>query len=130
MTSGEPSSSANDATTVLLATKLLSPPTRPGLIARPRLVERLRQGQRGPLTLISAPAGSGKTTAVSAWVAATSVHAVWVSLDAEDNDSTRFWTYICAACDRLTPGCGAAALALLQAPQPVPLPIVITTLMN
>ena len=56
---------------VLLATKLLRPPQRAGLLARPRLVERLREGQRGPLTLISAPAGSGKTTTISAWVAAT-----------------------------------------------------------
>jgi LuxR family maltose regulon positive regulatory protein len=130
MTTGESLPSANDTTTVLLATKLSSPPTRPGLIARPRLVERLRQGQRGPLTLISAPAGSGKTTAISAWAAATGAHAVWVSLDAEDNDPARFWSYICAACDRLAPGCGTAALALLQAPQPAPLPIVVTTLIN
>jgi LuxR family maltose regulon positive regulatory protein len=76
MTSGEPPHSANHATTVLLATKLLSPPMRPGLIARPRLVERLRQGQRRPLTLISAPAGSGKSTAISAWVAATGARGV------------------------------------------------------
>ena len=53
--------------TALLTTKFYFPATRPGLVRRPRLVERLQAGLRGPLTLISAPAGSGKTTLVSDW---------------------------------------------------------------
>ncbi|MFN8504532.1 LuxR C-terminal-related transcriptional regulator [Kouleothrix sp.] len=130
-TGGQPrQQQARGDAAVLLATKLLSPPIRPGLVPRPRLAERLRQGQRGPLTLISAPAGSGKTTAICTWLAASSARSVWLSLDAEDNDPARFWSYVCAACDRLAPGCGAPALGLLRAPQPAPLPVVASTLLN
>src|SRR5437763_452844 len=88
---------------LLLATKLLAPPLRLGLIARPRLTERLDGGLRPGhrLTLVSAHAGSGKTTLVSAWAASclergllAPRHLAWLSLDEEDNDPARFLAYL------------------------------------
>jgi LuxR family transcriptional regulator, maltose regulon positive regulatory protein len=133
----------------LLATKLYAPPARPDLVARPRLFDRLSAGLSGKLTLIAAPAGFGKTTLVSAWIAETAEgkrqqakdHAergeaglpfsvAWVSLDALDNDPTRFFCYVSAALNTLAPGSGDAALALLQAPQPPPIEAIVTTLVN
>jgi LuxR family maltose regulon positive regulatory protein len=126
----------------LLATKLYVPPARPDLVPRPRLVERLSAGLSGKLTLIAAPAGFGKTTLVSAWIAETAKdHAerdqaglpfsvAWVSLDALDNDPIRFWSYVSAALNTLAPGSGDTALALLQAPQSPPLEAIVTTLLN
>jgi hypothetical protein len=74
----------------------------------------------GKLTLISAPAGFGKTTLLSMWLAVSSRSgrsAVWLSLDPADNDPTRFWRYFIAVADRLYPGAGDTALVLLQSPQ-------------
>ena len=70
-----------------------SPPVQPGLVSRPRLVEQLDEGLRlgHKLTLISAPAGYGKTTLVSGWVHQNDLRAAWVSLDEGDNDPSRFW---------------------------------------
>src|SRR5215216_6750017 len=81
----------------LLATKLYSPRWRPGLVSRPNLIERLNQGTGRKLTLVSAPAGFGKTTLLAEWLAATSINdraAGWVSLDETDNDPALFWTYV------------------------------------
>jgi LuxR family maltose regulon positive regulatory protein len=123
--------SNNSATGLgLLQTKLMAPPVRGGLVARPRLVERLHQGRTLPLNLVVAPAGFGKTTAVSAWLAETATQAVWVSLDAEDNDPIRFWLYLSTACERFTAGCSEAAISLLQSPQTVPLQVIVASLIN
>jgi LuxR family maltose regulon positive regulatory protein len=88
----------------LLLTKLFVPPPRPKIILRPRLIERLNEGLSAgrKLTLISAPAGFGKTTLVSEWVAGCErlepkVPVAWLSLDEGDNDPTRFLTYFIAA---------------------------------
>lgn len=87
--------------TPLLKTKLYVPPIRSKLVSRPHLVSRLddglRQGSR--LTLISAPAGYGKTTLLSEWVAHSDLlqRVAWVSLDESDNDPARFWAYVAAA---------------------------------
>ena len=76
--------------TSLLATKLYLPPLRPNLVPRPRLTERLAQGLARPLTLISAPAGFGKTTLIGEWLASLTAHSnvsvAWLSLDQDDND--------------------------------------------
>jgi len=124
----------------LLATKLYAPPARLDLVARPRLFERLSAGLSGKLTLVAAPAGFGKTTLISAWIAALSAEfaqspqrkpsVAWVSLDAGDNDPPRFWSYVIAALDMLQPGAGASALALLQSLQPPPIEAVLTPLLN
>jgi LuxR family transcriptional regulator, maltose regulon positive regulatory protein len=117
----------------LLTTKLTIPQTRPVLVPRPRLTDRLHAGLQGPLTLVAAPAGYGKTTLLGAWRATPAGSAVplaWVSLDAGDNDPVRFWSYVLTALDRIQPGLGAPALALLQSPQPPPIEAVLATLLN
>ena len=90
----------------VIATKLCLPRHHPNLISRTRLVERLNQGMHRKLTLISAPAGFGKTTLLVTWIEnarafkpsnAQTLFA-WVSLDEADNDGTRFWAHILADC--------------------------------
>ena len=85
--------------TPILATKLYIPPPRPKVVLRPRLIERLNEGLSSgrKLTLISAPAGFGKTTLVSEWVAGCERPVAWLSLDEGDNDPARFLTYLVAA---------------------------------
>jgi LuxR family maltose regulon positive regulatory protein len=111
----------------LLKTKLYIPPVRPGerVVSRPRLLERLDQGIRSgcKLTLISAPAGFGKTTLVSEWVHQADEPTAWLSLDESDSDPTRFWSYAIAALQTVCPGIGEATLTVLHAPRPQPLPI-------
>ena len=100
----------------LLMTKLAPPIARPELVPRPRLFERLSQGLRRTLTLVSAPPGFGKTTLLSQWSLVCGRPVAWVSLDGGDNDPARFWTYVVAALQTLYPHLGDAALAMLQAP--------------
>jgi LuxR family transcriptional regulator, maltose regulon positive regulatory protein len=117
----------------LLTTKLYVPPTRLNMVTRPRLMERMNAGMSGKLTLIVAPAGWGKTTLLSAWHADASHSAwslAWVSLEAGDNDPTRFWTYIIAALNMLHPGVGQTSLAQLYTSPPPPLEAVLTSLLN
>ncbi len=116
--------------TPLLTTKLYIPPPRPSLVPRPRLTERLNAGIRRKLTLISAPAGFGKTTLLSEWVAGCGRPVAWVSLDKGDNDPTRFWGYFVAALQTVRARIGEAALALLHSPQPPPIKAILTTLIN
>lgn len=114
-------SSQQSAQVPLLATKLYIPRTRTRFLARPRLIERLAASVRGPLSLLVAPAGWGKTTALSEWRASpsgTAWPAGWVSLAASDNDPVRFWTYVLSALNDAAPCVAAGALALLRASQP------------
>lgn len=83
--------------TPLLATKLHIPPSRHKLVLRPRLIERLNEGLQRKLTLVSAPAGFGKTTLLSEWVARCDRRAAWLSLDQGDRDPTRYLTYLVSA---------------------------------
>ena len=86
----------------LIATKLFVPRLRPGLVARPRLLERLRAGARSRLTLVSAPAGFGKTTLLAEWLQAETAadrSVAWLSLDAADSDPASFWTGVVTALD-------------------------------
>ena len=102
----------------LLKTKFYVPPVQPRerVVSRPRLLERLEQGTRSgcKLTLISAPAGFGKTTLVSEWVQRIDGPTAWLSLDEGDNDPTRFWCYVIAALQAIRADIGAGALAALQ----------------
>jgi LuxR family maltose regulon positive regulatory protein len=142
--------------TPLLQTKLYIPPPRPKSVLRSRLIERLNEGPRSgrKLTLISAPAGFGKTTLVSEWVhamgkATAPIAAAWLSLDEGDNDPTRFLVYVVAALQTLalradgTPevegiaarqssvgNIGGGVLAMLQSPQPPPIESILTALLN
>ena len=113
-----------------LATKLYIPLPRPRVVLRTRLIERLNEGLHGRLTLISAPAGFGKTTLVSEWLAGCERPAAWLSLDAGDNDPARFLTYLIAALQTIAPGIGDGVLAVLQSPQPPAIESVLTTLLN
>lgn len=85
----------------LLFTKLYIPPSRPNIVLRPRLIERLNEGMQRKLALISAPAGFGKTTLASEWIASCDRPVTWLSLDEGDNDPTRFLSYLVAALQTL-----------------------------
>jgi LuxR family maltose regulon positive regulatory protein len=104
----------------LLETKLHMARRRRGSIARPRLTQRLNRGAEVALTLVSAPAGFGKTTLLTEWLAAAPAAGrpvAWLSLDERDNDPALFWTYLVAALQAAVPKVGVRALALLKAPQ-------------
>lgn len=116
----------------LLQTKLYIPPLRPNLVPRPQLIQRLNQGlQLGhKVTLVSAPAGFGKTTLVSEWVAGCGRPAAWLSLDVRDNDPSRFLAYLVAALQTIVAHFGERILGVLQTPQPPPTESLLTALLN
>jgi ATP/maltotriose-dependent transcriptional regulator MalT len=108
----------------LLRTKLYIPPLRPNLVPRPKLIDRLNQGlQLGhKLTLVSTPAGYGKTTLVSEWVQAKGgaippIAIAWLSLDKSENDPTRFLAHFVAALRTIEANIGKGVLSALQSPQ-------------
>ncbi len=115
---------------LLLTTKIYVPEARPELVSRPHLIAQLDEGLTRKLTLISTPAGFGKTTLLSEWAAQGTAPVAWVSLDEGDNDATRFFSYVIAALQTLVPGMGEAALAALQSPNPPPIESVLGTLIN
>jgi LuxR family maltose regulon positive regulatory protein len=116
----------------LLATKLFVPSPRRSLVPRRRLVERLDAGLATGhrLTLVSAPAGFGKTTLVGEWVAVCGRPVAWLSLDPGDSDPGRFLAYLVAALGAVAPGAGATSMAMLGAPQPPPIEGTLTALLN
>src|SRR3954468_10033060 len=97
----------------LAEAKLAPPRPRPGIVARPRIMEMLDGGWRSALTVVAAPAGYGKTTAVREWSAQRDAALAWVTLDASDADPVRLWTYAATAVDRVRQGLGARALRRL-----------------
>lgn len=100
----------------LLATKLHIPSSSHSLVPRPRLLERLNQGMERKLTLLSAPAGFGKTTLLCEWpcsLAEKDIPVAWISLDEGDNDPVRLGTYLCAALDQVQVGVVQNILPLL-----------------
>ena len=120
----------SDAVIPLLATKLHRPLPRAHLVRRPQLAERLTQGVMGPLTLISAPAGFGKTTLLAQWLAESGMPVAWLSLEPGDNEPVRFLSYLIAALQTLDPHLGAVALTLLLMPQQARAETVLTLLTN
>src|SRR5215468_7354561 len=100
--------------TPILATKLYLPRLRPKVVSRPRLLERLNEGLHHKLTLISAPAGFGKTTLVSQWLGGIERPVAWLSLDKGENDPAGFLTYLVAALQTLAATTGAGVLSALQ----------------
>jgi LuxR family maltose regulon positive regulatory protein len=128
----------------LLQTKLHAPRLRPFLVPRPHLSKALNQGLAGKLTLISAPAGFGKTTLVSSWIDSLQTESAthppnthsplptqvaWLSLDGNDSVPARFLSYIIAALQRVDPHIGVSARSMLQA-SPLPIPSLLTALLN
>ena len=121
---------------ILLHTKLGVPPQREVVVARKHLLDYINAGflQAGKfsrkLTLVSAPAGYGKTTFVAEWLHRLQLPAGWLSLDEGDNDPNRFLAYLMAAIQIVRPGVGASAQAMIQSPQPPPAEISLTILIN
>jgi LuxR family maltose regulon positive regulatory protein len=114
----------------MLATKLHIPPLRSALVRRARLVDSLEHGRQRKLTLISAPAGFGKTTLAREWVAQCHCPVAWVSLDERDGDLTSFLTYLVAALQQIQPQLGGDVLGALQSPQSPPTDVLLTLLLN
>lgn len=118
----------------LLATKLAAPPPRLDLVRRPQLIERLNEAVRHRLTLISAPAGFGKTTLLAEWRTspppARKLPTAWLTLDERDDDPLRFWTYVIEALGGISADVGRGAQALLQSPQAPHIETVLTVLVN
>ncbi len=114
----------------LLTTKLYVPPLRPGLVPRPRLIELLDEGVTRKLTLISAPAGFGKTTLISEWIQQCGRPVAWLSLDGGDNDPVHFLAYIIAALQTIVANVGENIPSALQSPQPPPIESLLTGLIN
>ncbi|MDQ1395519.1 MAG: hypothetical protein QOG64_778, partial [Acidimicrobiaceae bacterium] len=116
----------------LLETKLHAPRRRNSVVPRAHLEARLQQRNRPPLTLVSAPAGFGKTTLLAEWTASAShdeVATAWLSLDARDNDPAVFWSYVIAALRTAVPEAGVTALPLLRSAQS-PVDTVVTALLH
>lgn len=120
----------------LLRTKISFPPVRPGIVQRDRLVAQLNAdlksetGFNRQLTLVTAPAGYGKTTVVCDWIERLGLPLAWLSLDETDNDPTRFLAYIMAAIQQVREGFGEAAGKILLSPQKPPIEVVLTVLIN
>ncbi|UCC86561.1 MAG: tetratricopeptide repeat protein [Anaerolineales bacterium] len=123
-------------TTLLLQTKLYIPPLRPNLVLRPHLIQRLNTGLHGKLTLISAPAGSGKTTLASEWASKLQmkpdppVRAGWLSLDELDNETRRFFSHLVAALQQVDADIGRTARAAVETPERLSPVTLATTLIN
>lgn len=115
---------------MIVSTKLHIPHVRQSLVSRPRLMRKLNEGMSTKLTLVSAQAGYGKTTALSEWVKQCNSHVAWVSLDKQDNDWIQFWTYLTASIQEGEPGFGLAVYSLLEKGPSVSLEPAITELLN
>ncbi len=121
---------SNKKDDALLVTRLHVPRPRAQLVARTRLVERLHQSTKHALTLVSAPAGFGKTTLLSQWLAESGTPVAWLSLEPADNEPVRFLTYLTAALQTLNSSLGVNILELLEASQSTPLESALIVLTN
>jgi LuxR family maltose regulon positive regulatory protein len=128
----EPEDPSQKTDPSLMKTKFFIPPVRPGHVTRPRLLERLQAIPNYKLTIVSAPAGFGKTTLVSEWASSTrkGISTTWLSLDQADNDPVRFWHYFITAVRKLRPNAGGTALSRLRSPEPYSHESVLTSLIN
>ncbi|TLS50983.1 tetratricopeptide repeat protein [Paenibacillus antri] len=114
----------------ILATKLYIPLPRTNVVLRKRLLDRLNEGLNRKLTLISASAGFGKTTLVGEWAAGCDRPVAWLSLDAGDNDVTRFFSHLVAALQTVEERMGEGAAHALRTPQPPSYESLMTMLLN
>jgi LuxR family maltose regulon positive regulatory protein len=127
----------------IVSTKLFIPPTRPDLVPRPRLIEYMNSGLHRKMTLISAPAGFGKSTLLGEWersfrsaapdANAPKVNVAWLSLDENENDPTRFLAYLIAAINHISnkdDSFGESTMDMLLSPQPPPIEATLTSFIN
>ena len=114
----------------ILAAKLRVPLAPQHLVLRARLLACLQEALERPVTLLSAPAGSGKSTLVSSWLRQGSLPSAWLSLDQADSDAARFWPYLFTALDTLYPGVGEHALQVLRSLRMPTIERVLTLLIN
>jgi LuxR family maltose regulon positive regulatory protein len=114
----------------IIHTKLRLPFIRPDLISRPRLQEQMKVGLRGPLTLITAPAGFGKTTLIASYITGCGMPVAWLSLDENDNQTGRFLSYLVAAFHETDQKIGSDAAQILSAAYQEPSEAVLTSLIN
>ena len=114
----------------LIATKLYKPISHADVVLRSRLIARLNKGSRSKVTLISAPAGFGKTTLVTEWIVGSGRQVAWLSLDQSDSDPARFFTYFVAALQTIAPNIGKAIFDVLQSPDQPPIDSLLTDLLN
>lgn len=117
-------------TSPLLMTKLSVPPSRPDLVARPRLIQLLIEGLARKLTVISAPPGYGKTTLLAEWLDGLQRPVAWLSLDEGDNDPVQFLRYLVASFQRIDQDIGSSVLDALGSPKKPNLDNLITPLVN
>jgi ATP/maltotriose-dependent transcriptional regulator MalT len=115
---------------VLLATKLQVPRSRPGLVPRRRLADRLEEGLNRGLVLVAAPAGYGKSVLLSEWVRGMTEPVAWLSLDGGDNDPVRFWRHVLAALDIVRPGIAERVSPLAGPPAPPAYDALVSALIN
>jgi LuxR family maltose regulon positive regulatory protein len=120
----------NDTDYPLLATKLHIPELRPDLVSRKSLIERLNKGMRRKLTLISAPAGFGKTTLLSEWFSQSKLPIAWISLDSGDNDPVYFLHYTIEALRSIEPKIGEATLSMLKSSNQLTLDTILISLIQ
>jgi LuxR family maltose regulon positive regulatory protein len=114
----------------LLASKLHVPRPRPHLVRRSRLIERLQQGMERALILLSAPVGFGKSTLLSDWLSSGNIPVAWLSLDLQDNESTRFLSYLFAALQTYDPHLAMTGQVLGEQLHPPSLEAMLTRLIN
>jgi LuxR family maltose regulon positive regulatory protein len=114
----------------LLHTKLMPPRLPSAVIQRDELLARLDNGLTRKVSLVTAPTGFGKTTLVRLWTAGGAFASAWVTLDENDNDPVRFWTYVCSALRTLDRSLGKTSLSMLARPQPPPFESLLTPLIN
>ena len=127
----------NVQTTALLQTKLQRPRVTRHFVMRPRLMERLDYGTQGPLTLVAAAAGYGKTTLVSSWIESFAAEneaarrpVAWITLDERDSDLGLFLRYFIAGVHTMFPGACATTSGLVQATRPPAFDLLCTTFVN
>ncbi len=111
----QPSSRDREVAMPLLETKLYVPRARPDIVPRRRLIEQLDEGTNRRLTLISAPAGFGKTTLLAEWIRQSDRCVCWVSLDESDNNLSRFWAYFIGALQTFRPDLGENTRIVMNA---------------
>ncbi|HSL26036.1 MAG TPA: LuxR C-terminal-related transcriptional regulator [Acidimicrobiia bacterium] len=114
----------------ILTTKIYVPPPRERLVHRRRLIDQLNESRRQKLTLLSAPAGFGKSTLLSDWAAGSERPIAWISLDESDSDPRRFLAYLGSALQTVDPNLGASLIGLLRSPTSPPTEWLLSDLIN